>query len=39
MNEDNINDYVTLKSLDGSDLNLSDDGVIITEKMAEVIRC
>ena len=37
MNEDNINDYVTLKSLDGSDLNLSDDGVIITEKMAQVL--
>ena len=37
MNEDNINDYVTLKSLDGSDLNLSDDGVIITEKMAELL--
>ena len=37
MNEDNINDYVTLKSLDGSDLSLSDDGVIITEKMAQVL--
>ncbi len=37
MNEDNINDYVTLKFLDGSDLNLSDDGVIITEKMAELL--
>ena len=38
MNEDSVDDYVTLKSLDGSDLNLSDDGVIITEKMAELLN-
>ncbi len=37
MSNDKINDYVTLKSLDGSTLNLSDDGVIITEKMAELL--
>ena len=38
MNDDNIDDYVTLKSLDGSDLNLSDEGVIITEKMADLLN-
>lgn len=37
MSNDKINDYVTLKSLDGNTLNLSDDGVIITEKMAELL--
>lgn len=37
MKNDKINDYVTLKSLDGSNLNLNDDGVIITEKMAQVL--
>ncbi len=37
MNDDSVDDYVTLKSLDGSDLNLSDDGVIITEKMASLL--
>lgn len=37
MNDEKINDYVTLKSVDGKDLNLSDDGVIITEKMASLL--
>ena len=37
MSDNNINDYVTLKSLDGDDLNLSDNGVIITEKMAQAL--
>ena len=38
MSDEKINDYVTLKSVDGSDLNLSDDGVIITEKMADLLN-
>lgn len=38
MNDEKINDYVTLKSLDGNDLNLTDDGVIITEKMADLLN-
>ena len=37
MSDNNINDFVTLKSLDGDDLNLSDNGVIITEKMAQAL--
>ena len=37
MSNDNIDDFVTLKSLDGDDLSLSDEGVIITEKMAQAI--
>ncbi len=37
MSDEKIKDYVTLKSPDGSDLNLSDDGVIITEKMADLL--
>lgn len=38
MSDEKIKDYVTLKSPDGSDLNLSDDGVIITEKMADLLN-
>ena len=38
MNDDSVDDYVTLKSLDDSALNLSDDGVIITEKMADLLN-
>ena len=38
MSDNNINDYVTLKSLDGTDLTLNDSGVIITEKMAELLN-
>ncbi len=38
MSDEKINDYVTLKSVDGSNLNLSDDGVIITEKMADLLN-
>ena len=38
MSDEKINDYVTLKSLDGNNLNLSDDGVIITEKMADLLN-
>ncbi len=37
MNDEKIKDYVTLKTIDGNDLNLTDDGVIITEKMAQVL--
>src|SRR5699024_2517433 len=37
MSDEKINDYVTLKSPDGSNLNLTDDGVIITEKMADLL--
>lgn len=37
MSDNNINDFVTLKSLDGDDLNLSDNGVIITEKMSQAL--
>lgn len=38
MDDDSVNDFVTLKSLDGEDLTLSDDGVIITEKMASLLN-
>lgn len=37
MEDDNISDYVTLKSTDSSTLTLNDDGVIITEKMAQLL--
>lgn len=32
-----INDYVSLKTLDNKNITLSDDGVIITEKMASLL--
>ncbi|HIT37708.1 MAG TPA: FtsX-like permease family protein [Candidatus Onthousia faecipullorum] len=38
MDDDSVNDFVTLKSIDGEDLTLSDDGVIITEKMASLLN-
>ena len=38
MSDEKNNDYVTLKTSDGDDLNLSDDGVIITEKMADLLN-
>ena len=37
MEDDNVSDYVTLKSTDGSNLTLNDDGVIVTEKMAQLL--
>ena len=38
MNDTNIDDYVTLKTLDGNSLSLSNNGVIITEKMSELLN-
>ena len=38
MNDTNIDDYITLKTLDGNSLSLSNNGVIITEKMSELLN-